>query len=211
MNSLYYGDNLDILRRYVEDESSIGLPRPAVPEQSRLQCPFRRAGRHARPRRSRPSKILGDGIWRRHALSGDRRIRRQMCLAMQAFRQFLGESDMLAYLAMMAPRLSELHRVLKDTGSIYLHCDPTASHYLKLLMDASFGPTQFSNEIVWKRTHSPGVNPSGLVQFTIASCSTPRQILASGRTFAAHTILTTSANTSPIWTQDHHDSFNQLH
>ena len=59
---------------------------------------------------------------------------------------------MLAYLSMMAPRLVELGRVLKPTGSIYLHCDPTASHYLKLLMDAVFGPEMFQNEIVWKRT-----------------------------------------------------------
>jgi len=71
---------------------------------------------------------------------------------MQAFRLFLGENDMLAYLTMMAPRLVELRRVLKPTGSIYLHCDPTASHYIKLLMDAVFGPEQFQNEIVWKRT-----------------------------------------------------------
>jgi site-specific DNA-methyltransferase (adenine-specific) len=72
-------------------------------------------------------------------------------LALQSFRQFLGENDMLAYLAMMAPRLLELKRVLKPTGSIYLHCDPTASHYLKMLMDAVFGPKNFVNEIVWKR------------------------------------------------------------
>ena len=70
---------------------------------------------------------------------------------MQAFRTFLGESDMLAYLAMMAPRLIELRRVLKPTGSIYLHCDPTASHYLKMLMDAVFGPANFGSEIIWKR------------------------------------------------------------
>ena len=72
--------------------------------------------------------------------------------AMQAFRTFLGESDMLAYLAMMAPRLVELRRVLKSTGTIYLHCDPTASHYLKLLMDAVFDPRRFRNEIIWQRT-----------------------------------------------------------
>jgi DNA modification methylase len=71
---------------------------------------------------------------------------------MQAFRQFLGTNDMLAYLSMMAPRLLELRRVLKPTGSIYLHCDPTASHYLKMLMDAVFGPKNFRNEIVWERT-----------------------------------------------------------
>jgi len=67
---------------------------------------------------------------------------------------FLGDSNMLAYLAMMAPRLVELRRVLKPTGSIYLHCDPTASHYLKVLMDAIFDPRNFRNEIIWQRTSS---------------------------------------------------------
>jgi site-specific DNA-methyltransferase (adenine-specific) len=68
---------------------------------------------------------------------------------MQAFRLLLNDSDMLAYLSMMAPRLIEMHRVLKPDGSIYLHCDPTASHYLKILMDAVFGPVNFRNEISW--------------------------------------------------------------
>jgi site-specific DNA-methyltransferase (adenine-specific) len=72
--------------------------------------------------------------------------------ALRAFKTFLFNTDMMAYLAMMAPRLVELRRVLKETGSIYLHCDPTASHYLKILMDAVFGPQFFRNEIVWKRT-----------------------------------------------------------
>jgi site-specific DNA-methyltransferase (adenine-specific) len=80
---------------------------------------------------------------------------------MQAFRGFLGTNDMLAYLTMMAPRLVELSRVLKASGSIYLHCDPTASHYLKLLMDAVFGPTNFRNEIIWKRTSGR----KGMLQF----------------------------------------------
>jgi site-specific DNA-methyltransferase (adenine-specific) len=71
---------------------------------------------------------------------------------MQAFHTFLGTNDMMAYLAMMAPRLVELRRVLKPTGSLYLHCDPTASHYLKLLLDAVFGQDQFRSEITWKRT-----------------------------------------------------------
>ena len=75
----------------------------------------------------------------------------QVSLAMQAFRKLLGTSNMMAYLAMMAPRLVELRRVLKPTGSIYLHCDPTASHYLKMLMDSVFGPERFLNEIAWKR------------------------------------------------------------
>src|SRR5947208_12321951 len=71
---------------------------------------------------------------------------------MEAFHSFLKNSPMMAYLAMMAPRLVELHRVLKETGSLYLHCDPTASHHLRLMLDAIFGATNFRNEIVWKRT-----------------------------------------------------------
>ena len=67
---------------------------------------------------------------------------------MQAFYTFLGGNDMMAYLTMMAPRLVELRRVLKPTGSLYLHCDPTASHYLKLLCDAVFGQENYRNEII---------------------------------------------------------------
>ncbi len=77
---------------------------------------------------------------------------------MGLFRTFLGETDMLAYLAMMATRLVELRRALKKTGSIYLHCDSAASHYLKILMDSVFGHENFRNEMIWKRTtaHSDG-------------------------------------------------------
>jgi hypothetical protein len=71
---------------------------------------------------------------------------------LRAMRGFLRESDMMAYLAMMTVRLIELHRVLKRTGSLYLHCDPTASHYLKIMLDAVFGAENFRNEIIWKRT-----------------------------------------------------------
>ena len=78
----------------------------------------------------------------------------------QALRDFLGTNDMMAYLTMMASRLVELHRVLKPTGSLYLHCDP-ASHYIKLLLGAVFGPKRFLAEIVWKRTsaHSSAKSP----------------------------------------------------
>jgi len=71
---------------------------------------------------------------------------------MQALYGFLRASPMMAYLAMMAPRLVELHRVLKPAGSLYLHCDPTASHYLRMLLDGVFGAPNFRNEIIWKRT-----------------------------------------------------------
>ena len=71
---------------------------------------------------------------------------------LRAMRSFLKENDLMAYLTMMAIRLLELHRVLKPTGSLYLHCDPTASHYLKVLLDGIFGPENFRNEVIWKRT-----------------------------------------------------------
>jgi len=71
---------------------------------------------------------------------------------MEALHSFLKHSPMMAYLAMMAPRLVELHRLLKDTGSLYLHCDPTATHYLRMLLDEIFEATNFRNEIIWKRT-----------------------------------------------------------
>src|SRR3990172_7962347 len=75
---------------------------------------------------------------------------------MRAFRTLLGDSDMLAYLSMMAPRLVELRRVLKPTGTIYLHCDATASAHLRLLMDAVFGSRNFLNEIIWHYQTSSG-------------------------------------------------------
>jgi adenine specific DNA methylase Mod len=82
------------------------------------------------------------------------RVRR----ALEALHDLLGASEMMAYLAMMTPRLLQLHRVLKPTGSLYLHCDPTASHYLKIVLDTIFGPENFRNEIIWKRSsaHSDG-------------------------------------------------------
>ena len=72
--------------------------------------------------------------------------------AIEALRDLVGTNQMMAYLVMMTARLVELHRVLKPTGSLYLHCDPTASHYLKVLLDTIFGPQNFQNEIIWKRT-----------------------------------------------------------
>src|SRR5690606_18425774 len=73
---------------------------------------------------------------------------------LRAMRRFLGENDMMAYLAMMAIRLIELHRVLMPTGSLYLHCDPTPSHYLKLLLDGVFAPLGFASEVIGNRAHA---------------------------------------------------------
>ena len=97
-------------------------------------------------------------------------------------RAALGENDMMAYLAMMAVRLIELHRVLKPTGSLYLHCDPTASHYLKILLDAIFGPQNFGSEIIWKRpAHNQRQHDQkGTPQFTTFCSITTRPIKRRG-------------------------------
>ena len=89
----------------------------------------------------------------------------------------------MAYLVMMAPRLVELRRVLKPTGSIYLHCDPTASHYLKLLMDAVFGGKNYRNEISWRRTNAHNdakQGPDNTGMYGSRFCFTPSGILGLG-------------------------------
>lgn len=84
---------------------------------------------------------------------------------LKALVESLGRNDVTAYLTMMAPRLVELHRVLKPTGSLYLHCDPTASHYLKLMLDSIFGAKCFANEIVWARTSAHSDVAQGAKQY----------------------------------------------
>ena len=73
-----------------------------------------------------------------------------------SLRDFLGENNFMAYLVMMASRLVEIRRLLKNTGSLYLHRDPNASHYLKILLDALFGIRAFKNEIIWRRSGTHG-------------------------------------------------------
>jgi len=85
----------------------------------------------------------------------------ELAEVVRSLRQFLGENDMMAYLVMMSNRLLEMHRVLKPNGSLYLHCDPTASHYLKVVLDGVFGHENFVNEIVWKRTSSKSDHTQG--------------------------------------------------
>ncbi len=86
-------------------------------------------------------------------------------IMLRAMRSALGENDMMAYLAMMAVRLIELQRVLKPTGSLYLHCDPTASHYLKIILDSVFTPVCFRTEISWKRQSAHSDAKQGRVQY----------------------------------------------
>jgi site-specific DNA-methyltransferase (adenine-specific) len=152
-NTLYYGDNLDILRRYVADESvDLVYLDPPFNSNASYNVLFKE---HSGEQAASQIRAFEDTwTWSMEAeLALEAMIVEggQVSVAMQALRKLLGTSNMMAYLAMMAPRLVELRRVLKPTGSIYLHCDPTASHYLKLLLDAVFGPQRFLNEIAWKR------------------------------------------------------------
>src|SRR5450759_4071426 len=155
-NLLYYGDNLDVLRRHVKDETvDLVYLDPPFNSNASYNVLF---SEHSGSQAAAQIKAFED-TWRWDQAAAEAyqetvEAGGRVSQAMQAFRTFLGDSNMLAYLAMMAPRLVELRRVLKPTGSIYLHCDPTASHYLKLLMDGVFGPENFVNEIVWKRTGS---------------------------------------------------------
>src|SRR5208283_3657600 len=153
-NRLYYGDNLGVLRDSIADESvDLVYLDPPFNSNANYNVLFKeKSGEH-----SHAQITAFEDTWEWGAEAEEtyfETIQKGGRLSdfLQAFRVLLGPSDMMAYLVMMAPRLQELYRVLKPTGSVYLHCDPTASHYLKLLMDAVFGGQNYLNEITWKRT-----------------------------------------------------------
>ena len=166
MGTLYYGDNLDILSRHLAAESVdlVYLDPPFNSAQSYNAFFQEKDGTAAA---SQIKAFEDTWHWNIEAEAVYRQITEQpgkVSEVMQAFRTFLGSNDMMAYLAMMAPRLVGLRRVLKPTGSLYLHCDPTASHYLKLLLDAVFGAVCFQNEIVWQRTNAHNFKSKGYVR-----------------------------------------------
>ena len=153
-NKLYYGDNLVVLRDYIPDQS-IDLIYLDPPFNSRQDYNVLFAEKDGTRSASQITAFKDTWEWNEESSLAYEQVVEaggRVGEVMLAFHTLLHGSDMLAYLAMMAPRLVELRRVLKESGSIYLHCDPTASHYLKLLMDGVFGPDKFRNEITWKRT-----------------------------------------------------------
>jgi len=157
-NTLFYGDNLDIMRRYIPDNSIdlVYLDPPFKSDQSYNILFKEKNGTESVAQ----IKIFEDTWhWDQRAeetfVEITEKAPKKVADLIIALRNFLGSNDMMAYLVMMAIRLVELYRVLKDTGSIYLHCDPTASHYLKLVMDAVSGVKSFRNEVVWLYTR-PG-------------------------------------------------------
>ncbi len=158
LNQLFYGDNLAVLRDHIPSQS-VDLIYLDPPFNSRQDYNVLFAEKDGARSASQITAFTDTWEWNEESSLAYEQVVEaggRVAEAMRAFRTLLGGTDMLAYLAMMAPRLVELRRVLKESGSIYLHCDPTASHYLKLLMDAVFGPTFFLNEITWKRTFAHG-------------------------------------------------------
>jgi site-specific DNA-methyltransferase (adenine-specific) len=155
-NQLYYGDNLDILRDHVADESvDLVYLDPPFNSNRNYNVLFREKSGEESP--SQIEAFTDTWAWNMDAEYAYNELTTNppanLAAMIEAMRQFIGTNDMMAYLVMMAQRLSELHRVLKPTGNLFLHCDPTASHYLKILLDTVFGVKNFRNEITWKRRH----------------------------------------------------------
>jgi len=160
MNTLYYGDNLEILRKCIKDESvDLIYLDPPFNSQRAYNVIFQdKSGKAS----SAQIQAFEDAwYWSVETQSAFDEIMTgkytmELKDMMKAFKDFLGTTNMMAYITMMAIRLVELHRILKDTGSLYLHCDPTASHYLKILLDQIFGIKNFRNELIWKRSQPKG-------------------------------------------------------
>jgi DNA modification methylase len=156
--ALFYGDNLDVLQQHVPDES-VDLVYLDPPFNSNANYNVFLPEPDGSWSASQNKAFEDTWIWNQESASTFEDIVEgggDVSSTMRAFRTILCESNMLAYLAMMAPRLVELRRVLKSTGSLFLHCDPTASHYLKILLDSVFGVGSYRNEVVWQRTAAKG-------------------------------------------------------
>lgn len=167
-NHLYYGDNLIVLRESIRDESvDLVYLDPPFNSNANYNVLFR--GPSGDQSQAQIEAFEDTWHWNDAAEKAFDEVmfgsNTDVADMLRAMRSFLKDNDMMAYLTHMAVRLVELHRVLKPTGSIYLHCDPTASHYLKLIMDGVFGPRQFRNEIVWKRTSSHNDASQGLTRY----------------------------------------------
>jgi site-specific DNA-methyltransferase (adenine-specific) len=163
-NRLYYGDNLDVLREHIASDSiDLIYLDPPFNSNANYNILFKSpAGKAAD---SQIEAFEDTWHWNDKAEQAFHDVmtsgNTDVAELLRAMRGFLKENDMMAYLAMMAVRLIELHRVLKPTGSLYLHCDPTASHYLKLLLDGVFGGGCFQNEIIWERTNAHNMKTVG--------------------------------------------------
>ena len=157
VNQLYYGDNLEVLRRYIKDESvDLCYIDPPFNSKRNYNQIYNNIGAEDK---AQAQAFIDTWEWDDHAIRGiDEIITNyhglftQQCISLiSGLSNVLGKGSLLAYLVSMTLRITEIHRVLKPTGSFYLHCDPSASHYLKLILDAIFCSQggEFRNEIVW--------------------------------------------------------------
>lgn len=156
-NKLFYGDNLEVLRQHIASESvDLVYLDPPFNSNRNYNVIFGRNQSHAADDSAQIQAFGDTWVWTPETeeqyldlIQGG--VPSRVADALTAFRTLLGENDAMAYLVNMAPRLVQLHRVLKATGSLYLHCDPTMSHYLKVLLDAIFDARNFRSELIWKR------------------------------------------------------------
>ncbi|GHO88321.1 DNA methyltransferase [Dictyobacter formicarum] len=154
-NTLFYGDNLDILDQYIAD-NSVDLVYLDPPFNSNRN--YNVLFKDESGQDSEAQITAFEDTWHWNYIAEQTyndlvtNATPQVSKLIEALRSAIGTNQMTAYLVMMAARLVELHRVLKPTGSLYLHCDMTASHYLKIILDTIFTPEKFRNEIIWKRT-----------------------------------------------------------
>lgn len=153
---LFFGDNLEVLRRHLPDESVdlVYLDPPFNSNRSfnllfELKDGTKTAGQQKAFDDSWTWSLQSEKVYEEVVSAGGK-----PSAMLRGMREIIGASDMLAYITMMTPRLLEMQRVLKSTGSLYLHCDPTASHYLKVMLDAIFDPTNYRNEVIWKRANA---------------------------------------------------------
>ena len=157
-NQLFFGDNLEILQSGRIPVESVDLIYLDPPFNSSATYNVLFAEKTGEKSAAQITAFEDTWHWGQEAAGAYDDVMkhgpRKLADLLQALRAFLGGNDMMAYLAMMAVRLVELHRVLKPTGSLYLHCDPTASHFLKMILDAIFGGVNYRNEIIWKRSHA---------------------------------------------------------
>ncbi len=168
MNQLYFGDNLQVLRESIADES-VDLIYLDPPFNSKRDYNLLFKSPKGQQSEAQIEAFKDSWHWGEQAEGELDELTKQkntdVALVMNALVSFLGRNDMMAYLTMMANRLLEMHRALKSTGSLYLHCDPTASHYLKIVLDAVFGKENFRSEISWKRSSAHNDAKQGRKQF----------------------------------------------
>jgi site-specific DNA-methyltransferase (adenine-specific) len=158
VNRLYFGDNLTVLRDHVKDESvDLVYLDPPFNSKASYNVLFKTIAGKSSEAQAEAFRDTWEWGTTAEAAYGDvMQASGAPALVLSGFRKWLGENAMMAYLCMMAVRLIELKRVLKPDGSIYLHCDPVASHYLKIILDSIFKPMNFRNEVIWKRTFAHG-------------------------------------------------------